>query len=68
MSRYVHTFKYNKLTKGTRKYSPVRVKFWLWGFGFTYETKKSLGGFAITDTKAVPDVKSDAFKRKYPKA
>jgi hypothetical protein len=41
---------------------------WLWGFGFTYETKKSLGGFAIADKQNVPDVKSDAFKRKYPKA
>jgi len=68
MSRYVHTFKYNKLTNGTRKYSPIRIKFWLWGFGATYETKKSLGGFAIADKKNVPDVKSDEYRRKHPKA
>jgi hypothetical protein len=68
MSRYVHTFKYNKLTNGTRKYSPIRIKFWLWGFGATYETKKSLGGFAIADKRNVPDVKSDEYRRKHPKA
>jgi len=68
MSRYVHTFKYNKLTNGTRKHRLITVKFWLWGFGATYETKRSIGGFAIADKRNVPDVKSDAFKRKYPKA
>ena len=68
MSRYVHTFKYKKLTNGTRKYSPIRIKFWLWGFGATYETKKSLGGFAIADKRNVPDVKSDEYRRKHPKA
>jgi hypothetical protein len=68
MSRHAHTFKYKKLTNGTRRYSPIRIKLWLWGFGFTYETKKSLGGFVIAHTPNLPDVKSDAFKRRYPKA
>lgn len=43
----LHTWKYKKLTNGTRPYKRIRIKFWLWGFGFAYETKKSLGGFAL---------------------
>jgi len=46
------------------------MKVWLWGIAFTYETKKRLGGFAISKNAGVPvvDVKSDAFRRKYPRA
>ena len=62
--------KYKKLTPGTRKYSPLSIKVWLWGFGYTYETKKKIGGFVIAKNAGVPaiDVKSDAFRRKHPKA
>jgi hypothetical protein len=68
MSRYVHTFKYNKLTNGTRKHKLITFRIWAWGFGITYETKKSIGGFAIADRKNIPDVKSDEYRRKHPKA
>ena len=64
----LHSWKYKKLINGTRKHKLITVKAWLWGFGMSYETKKTLGGFAIADKRNVPDVKSDAFKRKYPKA
>jgi hypothetical protein len=70
MSKHINTFKYKKLTPGTRKYSPLRIKVWLWGFAYTYETRKKLGGFVIAKNAGVPivDVKSDSFKRKHPKA
>ena len=68
MSRYIHTFKYNKLTNGTRKHKLITFRIWAWGFGATYETKKSIGGFAIADRKNIPDVKSDEYRRKHPKA
>jgi hypothetical protein len=68
MSRYVHTFKYNKLTNGTRKHKLITFRIWAWGFGITYETKKSIGGFAIADRKNILDVKSDEYRRKHPKA
>lgn len=68
--KHINTFKYNKLTEGTRKYSPFMFKFWLWGFAYTYETRKKIGGFVIARNAGVPaiDVKSDAFRRKHPKA
>ena len=52
----LHTYKYKKLTNGTRPYKNVSFKFWLWGFGISYETKKSLGGFAV-NSRDLRDIK-----------
>ena len=43
----IHSFNYNKVINGTRPYKRIRLRFWLWGFGFTYESKTRLMGFAI---------------------
>jgi hypothetical protein len=43
----LHSWKYKKLINGTRKHKLITVKAWLWGFGMSYETKKSLGGFTV---------------------
>jgi len=70
MKKHIHTFKYKKLTQGTRKYKPFIFKVWLWGFAYTYETKKYIGGFVMAKNAGVPsvDIKSDAFRRRYPRA
>ena len=70
MKKHIHTFKYKKLTPGTRKHKPFVLKVWLWGIAFSYQTKKSIGGFALSKNVGIPtvDVKSDAFRRRYPKA
>ena len=70
MSKHIYTYKYNKLINGTRKHKPFILKIWTWGIAFSYETKKSLGGFAISKNVGVRpvDTKSDAFKRRYPRA
>jgi hypothetical protein len=56
MSRYVHTYNYKKLINGTRPYKNIRLKFWLWGFGFTYESKTKLMGFAL-NSRDIRDIK-----------
>jgi len=70
MSKHINTFKYKKLTQGTLKRKPFMFKVWLWGFAYTYETRKSIGGFVMTRNAGVPtvDIKSDEFRRKHPKA
>jgi len=68
--KHIKTFRYKKLINGTRKYKPFTLKVWLFGIAFTYETKKSIGGFALAKNAGVPaiDVKSDSFRRKHPRA
>ena len=70
MNKHIHTFKFRKLTQGTRKNKLFMFKFWLWGFAYTYETRKSIGGFVMAKNAGVPtvDVRSDSFRRKYPRA
>jgi hypothetical protein len=47
MNKFIYTYHYKKLTERQRAYKPIRMKFWLWGFGATYESKTTLKGFAI---------------------
>jgi hypothetical protein len=70
MSKHIHTYKYKKLSQGTLKRKPLIVKVWLWGIYISYNTKKSIGGFALSRNAGVTivDTKSNAFRRKHPKA
>lgn len=43
----LHSWKYKKLINGTRRHKFINVRVWRWGFGFSYETKKTLGGFTV---------------------
>jgi hypothetical protein len=51
----LHSYRYKKLINGTRKHKLITIRFWLWGFGVSYETKKSLGGFAV-NSKDIRDI------------
>ena len=57
----LHTYKYKKLVNGTLPYKNIRMKFWLWGFGMTIETKKRLCGFALNSRKATPRTLADKY-------
>ena len=57
----LHTYKYKKLSNGTLPYSPIHIKFWLWGFSMSIETRKSLRGFALNSSKAVPITLADKY-------
>ena len=52
----LHSYNYKKLINGTRPYKNIRLKFWLWGFGFTYESKTRLMGFAL-NSRDIRDIK-----------
>jgi hypothetical protein len=62
MNKFIYTYHYKKLTERQRAYKPIRIKFWLWGFGVTYESKTTLKGFAI-NTRAY-ETKRDIKPRK----
>lgn len=53
--KHIHKYRYVKLSNGRKHYKPIRLKFWLWGFGVAYETKKTLGGFAINSKAFKPN-------------
>lgn len=68
MNKHIHTYKYRKLSNGLKPYKPIRMKFWLWGFGLAYETKKYLGGFAINSKKFKPkETLLDSYTHKKPR-
>jgi hypothetical protein len=52
----LHTYKYKKLINGARPYKTFRFKCWLWGFGFAYESKTRLMGFAV-NSRDIRDIK-----------
>jgi hypothetical protein len=62
MNKFIYTYHYKKLTERQRAYKPVRIKFWLWGFGVAFESKTTLKGFAI-NTRAY-ETKRDIKPRK----
>jgi hypothetical protein len=68
MNKYIHTFSYRKIINGFKPYKPIRMKFWLWGFGVSLETKKYIGGFAINSKKFKPkETLLDSYTQKYPR-
>ena len=52
----IHSWRYLKLINGTRKHKLLTVKAWRWGFGMSYETKRSLGGFTVNG-RDIRDIK-----------
>ncbi len=51
MKKHLHTFRYNKVVDGKQRHRLITLRIWRWGFGMSYETKKSLGGFALNSKK-----------------
>ena len=51
MPKIIHKYKYRVLSRGTKPYPLINIKFWKWGFGIGYNTKKWIGGFAINSRK-----------------
>jgi hypothetical protein len=63
----IHTYKYKLISKGPIKQSPIKIRFWLWGFAFNYQTNKHIGGFSLNSKAKHIYTKSDSYTQKYPR-
>lgn len=66
MPKIIHKYKYRVLSRGTKAYPLIHIKFWKWGFGVGYNTKKWIGGIAINSRKmdTPKDTKTDKYTQK----
>ena len=62
MPKIIHKYKYRILSRGTKPYPLINIKFWKWGFGVSYNTQKWIGGFAINSRPK--DTKTDKYTQK----
>lgn len=63
MPKRIHTYKYEIYSKGPKKQSPIKIAFWLWGFGIGIQTNKHIMGLSLNRKNP----KTDSYTQKYPR-
>jgi len=68
-SKRIHKYKYRVLSRGNVLRPLISIKFWKWGFGVGYNTKKWIGGFALNSKKTPfpTNTQADSYTHKYPR-